>query len=497
MKQKQKLSLCLILGATLAFTAYELIGHWFLMAVPMPVRHGVSILIGTALAVFIAAVSIQAIWRQQKELKELARLRDYLLLMQAHYLHLSPSARRDPKQQLEYEVLELQYAELQHRIAFDNPAARASAFLDLSELAQTHLPNLAVSYPFFPHAVSHLAAALCLEKETLPRDQVLDALSKLAVFASDNDPSLLTPLIDNLAHANRTAYRMLLDALVVRIAHADGIQDADLKPFLPVGRFTTSEEVDIRVLRELAGSALCQEAVAAQRVLQQADKTPSPEDPQSLQTERFTASALRDSRDALAGALRALPAPEDFPSEYAAHRNWKRIQPLALQDCFLAGADLKKARMHGADLRRAFLMAALLTDAWMPNADLTDSNLWTASLVGGSLQGATLWGADLRDATLTTAHLEGADLSRARLQGAYLIGTNLKDACLWQVVIADDTKKREHCADFTDANWWEARFTDIPTGSADAATEIWLKFTFPKDGLESLTKIPVNPFTHV
>jgi uncharacterized protein YjbI with pentapeptide repeats len=494
----QKQSLGLIIGTALAFTVYELIGHLFLMAVPMAVRHGVSILIGTTLAVFIAAVSVQAIWRQQEELKELARLRDYLLLMQSHYLRLPPSARTDPRQQLEYQALELDYSAVQHRLAAGSPAARASALLDLSELALTHLPSMEAPYPFFPHAASHLAAALYIEADPLAREEALHSLNALAAFARDNEPNLLPHLIDNLAHVNRTTYAVLVDALSVYVASVDHIDDAVLTALPPHVRFTPSEETDTMVLRELIASRACKEAIVEQRVLRKADITPHTDEAHAVRSVRCAASALRDSRDALAQTLGMLSAPVDFPSESAAHRFWKRVQPLALRDCFLVGADLSYAHLHGADLRGTYLSAALLTDARMPNADMSESNLRKAHLVGARLQYAKLWGANLQDSSLTTASLEGADLSRARLQGAYLIGTDLKGACLWQIAIADDAKKREHCAIFTEANWWEARFTDVLSGSTDTETQTWLKFTYPRLASEvgTIPKVPVNPFTH-
>src|SRR5262249_45253540 len=97
------------------------------------------------------------------------------------------------------------------------------------------------------------------------------------------------------------------------------------------------------------------------------------------------------------------------------------------------------------------------------------------------------------------AHLQGADLSRARLQGAHLIGAELKDTCLWQINVADGATKQEHRADFTEANWWEARYTDVLSGSTDTETQTWLKFTFPQPSVEGETdsKLPGNPFPQV
>lgn len=486
-------SLYLIIGTVIAFTVWELIGHWFLMAVPMGARHSLSILIETGLALLIATVSIQAIWRQQKELQELARLRDYLLRMQAHYLRLSPDAQRDPQQQLEYRALELKYADVQQRLVSQRPETRASALLDLWELARTHLAEMREPYPFFHCAISYLSAALYLETERLPREQALRALTEMAMFARDNEPRLLHPLVEDLAHANRAALSALTDALAERFAPAESVSEGELRPLLPLARFTAVEEMDVAILHALLASPSCQEALTVHRALQKAGEKPKRDDAAMLQAIRTAAAGLRDTRDALAQALRALSVPEDFPSEPADRRYWKRARPLLLQGCFLAGAELGKAQIQDANLQHAWLQAATLTDAQMQNADLTGANLWKAQLIAAGLQGAKLWGANLQDASLTSAHLQEADLSQTHLQGAYLIGSHLEEACLWKVTVADDKSKRQHTANFTDANWWEARFTDSLTGSTDTETQTWLKYTFPEppEKAEVLVRKPV------
>lgn len=473
-------SFWLIIGTVILFAVWELIGHWFLMMVPMGVRHSLSIVIETGLALLIATISIQAIWRQQKELQELAHLRDYLLRMQVHYLRLPHDARTDPQQQLEYRALELKYGDAQKRLASGHPDTRASAFLDLWELARTYLPGMREPYPFFFRAVSHLTAALYLETELLPRDQALHALAEMAAFARDNEPRLMHPLLEDMAHANRAAQSALTNALVERFAAAESVSEDELRSLLSLVRFTESEEADVAVWRALLASPSWQAALAVHRALQKAGKKSKPDDAAMLQAIRTAATGLRDTRDALAQALCALAVPADFPADPAARRYWKRTPPLSLPACFLVGAELNKVQLQGANLQHVWLQAAALTDAQLQNADLTGANLWKAQLIAAGLENAKLWGADLRDAFLTVAHLQAADLSRALLQGAHLTGTNLTGACLWEVTIADDKAKRVHTAVFTNANWWEAQFSDTLTGSTDKEMQTWLKYTFPQ-----------------
>ena len=99
--------------------------------------------------------------------------------------------------------------------------------------------------------------------------------------------------------------------------------------------------------------------------------------------------------------------------------NWEYYYPDRMQDCNLAGADLK-----GADLEWAFLKSA---------------NLSGSNLKGLNLSGAYLQMADLKGANLTGANLENADLSKANLKGADLkgsicYGTNFSEADLAGVI---------------------------------------------------------------
>lgn len=493
-----KQSLALILGTAIGFAGWELIGHRFLMAIPMNARHGLDVVVGTTLALLIAAVAIKALQRQQKELTDLARLRDYLLRMQEHYLRLSPLELTHPNQQLEYRTLELKYADIQQQLAEERPEMRAKALLDLTELALTHLPGMHEPYPFFVRAHAHLAAALTLESEMPPREQAIHGLEMLAAFARDNDPRLLDPLIEDLAHANRTSLRGLTDALSERFAASDNVPPDELAPTLMLVRFTETQAGDAAVLEDILESAPYREALAAHRVLLNVRNTETTDAAEQLNAIRVAATSLRDTRDSLAQAICALPQPPDFPKESAERRFWKRSVPLRLNACFLAGAKLDLAQMQGVDLHHAYLQAAALRDAQMHGADLSDANLWKAQIFGGGLEYAKLWGANLREASLTATHLEGADLSRALLQGAHLTGAQLRNTCLWQVKVADDTLKQKNSADFARANWWDARFTDILSGSTDSDLQRWLKYMFPQplpDGTAA-PRVPDNPFTH-
>ncbi len=481
-------SLILIIGTAIAFTIWEIIGHWFLMYLPMDVRHGLSIVIGTGLALFIATVSIRVIWSQQQELHELARLRDYLLRMQSHYLHLSPEARIDPQQQLEYTALELKYSDIQNNLVSQSPEIRASGLLDLKELAQTHISGLREPYPFFFCAVTHLTAVLYLESEIAPRNQALESLEEMAGFAHDSEPHLLDSLVNDLAHVNRTSLSMLSDALADHFGSMESVSSENYELILPLVRFTDSEETDRAVLHDLIDSPLCQDSLAARRILHKGVISQKTDEAALLKRIRNAAIKLRDTRNALAQALRALSTPSDIPTDKDALRGWKRIRPLILHTCFLVGTDLNKTQLHGVDLNHAALQAANLTDCQLMNSDMTAANLRNAQLFAAKLDNAKLWSANFQEATLTSARLHGADMSRAQLQRAHLIGADLKDTCLWQIIVSNDPQKREHSANFTEANWWEARFNDQLSGSTDTVLLSWLKNSYPQPDLKIVIK---------
>ena len=101
-----------------------------------------------------------------------------------------------------------------------------------------------------------------------------------------------------------------------------------------------------------------------------------------------------------------------------------------LQESWLQGAKLDKARLPGAQLEGAHLQGAWLMRANLQGAVLFGANLQNAQLNEAHLQGARLVRANLKNAWLNEAHLQGARLVRVNLQNvrlneAHLQGTRL------------------------------------------------------------------------
>ena len=103
--------------------------------------------------------------------------------------------------------------------------------------------------------------------------------------------------------------------------------------------------------------------------------------------------------------------------------NGAMLDRARLQEANLAGA-----RLQGASLRAARLQGAHLGRTQLQGANLAGARLQGARLREACLQGANLAGAQLQGAFLVRAQLQGANLREARLQGANLVGAQLQGA---------------------------------------------------------------------
>ena len=101
-----------------------------------------------------------------------------------------------------------------------------------------------------------------------------------------------------------------------------------------------------------------------------------------------------------------------------------------LQESWLNGADLKKARLAKAVLTRAHLRKAELVRAQLQRASFHETQLQGAFLAWAKMQGAFLNSARLQGAALDVAELQGAKLDEAQLQGARFSITQLQGATL-------------------------------------------------------------------
>ena len=101
-----------------------------------------------------------------------------------------------------------------------------------------------------------------------------------------------------------------------------------------------------------------------------------------------------------------------------------------LQESWLNGADLHKARLEKAILVKAHMQGAWLDGVQLQEARLDVAQLQGARLIRAHMQGTNLIWAQLQGATLGVAQLQATILDWAQLQGAWLGGTQLQGATL-------------------------------------------------------------------
>ena len=107
-----------------------------------------------------------------------------------------------------------------------------------------------------------------------------------------------------------------------------------------------------------------------------------------------------------------------------------RLQKAIFKQANLRGARLDMAQLQEANLVEVHLEEAVLEQAGMQGADIRMTKLQGATLSQVRLEGVDLSGAHLQAAYLNEAHLQGANLASVRLQGAILSGARLQSANL-------------------------------------------------------------------
>ena len=103
-----------------------------------------------------------------------------------------------------------------------------------------------------------------------------------------------------------------------------------------------------------------------------------------------------------------------------------------LQESWLNGANLKRARLQGSNLVEAYLQGAELQEVKLQGANLVEAHLQGAELGGAHLHGVRLSKTHLQRAILEGARLYGADLVEAKLQVAYLHRAQLQGTSLME-----------------------------------------------------------------
>ena len=105
-----------------------------------------------------------------------------------------------------------------------------------------------------------------------------------------------------------------------------------------------------------------------------------------------------------------------------------RLDKAQLQRATLCEADLRGAHLSYALLQDANLLAARMEACYLLHAQLQGATIAAGKLTGAYLGGAQLHGADLSTAAMYGANLTNADMQGAALAFAYVQGATVKDA---------------------------------------------------------------------
>jgi hypothetical protein len=304
------------------------------------------------------------------------------------------------QERFERQELDSLFTDIQDRFASASPIMRANAAIRLAEMAEMRQPGKAAvrtqeSYPFFPRAVSQLAAALHMETEQAVRDEVMKALLRMTDFAAEGSAGLFNLQMAELACANRSARKAFLEALARYCSLFEKLTDNDLRPLIGFAPFCLKPETTLLSLRDLASSKKCRDAASVYAALRAAERAGArghgePEERRRLLPElQSSAARLIDTRVALVMTLRARSAPE-IQRAPVGFPEGDRLRA--------AGLDLREAQLQGADLHGAQLQELCLIDARLEGATLARAQLQRAQLQGADLADADLRDADLQDA---------------------------------------------------------------------------------------------------
>ena len=487
-------SVVLAVVAALAFAGWEAIGHWFLMDLPMGVRHAASATIATLLALLLVAAVARIIVSQHRQLQKLARLRDYLSQMEAHYLRLPASELADPAQHFESQRRRARFVDLQQSLASRSPVVRARAYRDIATLAIDSAAEPEEARSLLLRGCGHLAAALYLERDSLARSEALQTIQTLADYAIPRGVDVISTFVNELAHANRAAFKQLQEEVAKWHLTTDHLDAATagagrLRSLSRITRLADTEDAGIDLMSEILESEEVVRITAAGKAAS-GTKAPSTIDRDQLSELLTAASCLQDSCIALSHLIRSISPPTELALIEANSDSRLPGHKLSLDGCFLAYADLQESHLEGVSMAQAWLQGVNLSGAHLMRAVFTDAHMRSAHLYSADLRWARLRGAHLTDAGLSDARLEGADLSRADLTGAYLIGARLRDAVLWKTTMQSEVRDDNRKADFTRANWWDASICDPMTGSADKTVLAWLSALFPQG--DSAQRAPSN-----
>lgn len=372
-----------------------------------------------------------------------------------------------------------QFVDIQNRLALSDPSVRANAVLRIGIFGTTALPHIkpnspiiATNYPYFLPVVSQLATMLTLEENPSILDSVVRAISGLTEFAKHGiNQHLLHSMLELLSIANISAKKAFVKSMAEWVAGDDAWEDADIyfdhdgnsreddliELLATISGFCSATSITVKslyTLRDEDYKAKVRVAIASYRRLQETEKVNKTA--MLLPHIEVTSQQLRSTRDALSNSLQALVAPEGYDNNAYGTVAWdkvlyKRSNPISLDDCFLAGADLRGIQVQGGSLRNVCMQSANLFSANLQCANLLFARIDYSDMTQMDLRHSLLADTSLVHSRLIEAQLQGAVVQGAKLSGADLSDAQLENSQLFGVIFDEDTM-------FNGANWQVADF---------------------------------------
>ena len=466
---------------------------------------------------------------------------DRLATQQDHFA----KQRKQETAQAEYDAIAKEYDALSKDFVAKEELARINAAIGLAAIAirpdprrlfkeglePEEAPKTREYFPWYEKVASQLSAALHVYEEARARSQILSSIQIISKIDNTESQPLLCYLIDQIADANRSAYRRFIEVLAEAACSRSALSLRPLARALTVfSRPSYNANCLVSIMRR-DEYKLALNAATDRRDFSSPESRLLPQEPGTdfLKNLNLASQQLVETRDALANCLRfevrrgghgpggGEPGLTlDGYSHSVLHEDLVDVPVLKLSGTFLQGADLsycqlvkadlrssqlQGANMHGSrlqqanleyaqlrrvDLGMAKLHAARLDDADLSGASLTETKMPQANMNFCNLRRAILYRTNLASAHMLGAHLSGATIVSVSVENARLTATNMTGANIaWLKGLG--VKGSPDCAE---VNWWEASFlgwhldaasrTLVKEESEDTLTREWFERNYPR-----------------
>ncbi len=453
---------------------------------------------------------------------------DRLKIQQEHF----DRQRKQEKAQADYDSIAAEYDALSKDFVSEKELSRINAAIGLAAVAMRpdprrlfeeditkpeDAPRTRDYYPWYERVASQLAAALFSYERSTELSQVRNSIKVIARVDTDGEQTLLYFLIQQVADANRAAYKRFLSVFAEGMASKDANILPNIARAISIYNLPSQNEQCLTEITRLPNYELALQAQTDMRVAE-GYQTPGPPSSGFLSRLRTSAEQLVSTRDALANCLDSnvwkpkIELVASKRSDVTGNSTFFHFQSptptknLDLQDTFLQAVHLGNSQLQYANLSRAQLQNAQLAFASLDAARIVITNFSGANLSGAKIRHAACWHsifasayllqADLSNSSLDHSSFDAASLGGARLSGASINKTMFTNAVVSGMNVAGVQGLSDGSADFSGSNAWEldfriceyeANFEQLglsneykDTGDSDEVTREWFAKHYPE-----------------